>query len=151
MSNYIDLKERFGSRYRVTYEPSYAAERGERGRRHDSWLQTIPCQHGHIYPHGGELLGASTNHRGRVANRLAALPCVRIVQDGDDGVNVVFDVAEFETIAAVMKPRHRRRLSPEQVAARTERLQKYEFSPASQNAGAARKRDPTSAPAPGAA
>lgn len=148
MSECIDLKEQFGGYYRVTYEPNYVAELGERSRRQNSWLLTIPCQHGHIYPHGGELLGASSNHRGRIANRLAALPFVRVVQDGDDGVNVVFHVADFDAVAAILKPRRRRRLSPQQVAERTQRLRKYQFSPASQNAGAARKRDPTRTPAP---
>ena len=46
-------------------------------------------------------LGASTDRRGATARRLAALPCVRIVQDGDDGVNVVFHVDDFDNIAAI--------------------------------------------------
>jgi len=100
MLTYIDLDAIFGRRFRVCYEKSYRAERGEDGRRRDPWLLTIPCRHGHIYPHGGQDLAASTTHRGPIAGRLAALPCVRVVQDGDDGVNVVFNVADFDQVAA---------------------------------------------------
>jgi len=138
MSPCIDLSERFGSRYRVTHEESYTAERGQHGRTHEPCLQMIPCRHGSIYVHGGELLGASTKFRGRVAKRLAALPCVRIAQDGDDGVNVVFRVTDFDTVAAILKPKRRRKLTPEQVAERTERLRRYQFSSAGQNAGKGR-------------
>ena len=70
----IDLKTRFGKRYRITHDQAHAAEYGEGSRVHDPWLLTIPCRHGHIYPHGGELLGASTDRRGSIARRLAALP-----------------------------------------------------------------------------
>jgi hypothetical protein len=76
---------------------------------------------------------------------------VRVVQDGEDGINVVFDVRHFEEVTEVLKPRRRRRLTPEQLAKRTERLQKYRFSPASQNAGAGRECDPAGPRVPEAA
>ncbi len=120
MTDCIDLKDRFGRRYRVVCEESYAAERGEHGRAHDPWLLTIPCQHGHVYPHGDGLLGASTDRRGKITNRLAALSCVREQQDGDDGLNAVFDVDNFDEVATIMKPKRRRKLSPEHRAKLTE-------------------------------
>ena len=138
----IDLKEKFGDHYQVSYDESYEAERGHAGRLHDPWLLTIPCRHGHIYPHGGNYLGASTTNRGPVANRLAALPFVRLVQDGDDGVNVVFDVDDFEAVAAIMKPKRRRQLTTEQRAERVERLRKYQFRPATHVACEDRRSDP---------
>lgn len=147
MRNCIDLKEQFGHRYRVIHEESYRAERGDSARVHDPWLLTIPCKFGHIYPHGGELLGASTDHDGRIANRLALLPRVRIIQDGDDGVNVVFHINELPNVASIMKPRRRRVLTAEQRNQRTERLRKYQFSSATQSAGRDRRRD--AAPPPG--
>lgn len=113
MPTCIDLKARFGHRYRVDYEESYRAECGDSARAHDPWLLTIPCRHGHIYPHGGELLAASTNRRGPITNRLAALPCVCVVQDGDDGINVLFHASDLDKVAAILKPKRRRRLSPE--------------------------------------
>jgi hypothetical protein len=122
----------------VTYEASYTVERGGRGRTRDPWLQMIPCRHGHIYPHGGEYLAASTNHRGSIAKRLAASIGVRISQDGDDGINAVFHEMDFDTVAAILKPKRRRRLTPAQIAQRIERLRKYQFSTAGQNVGADR-------------
>jgi hypothetical protein len=141
MKTCIDLKALFGSDYRIAYDESYAAERGDDARRHDPWLLTIPCRFGHIYPQGGSLLGASTDRRGPVANRLAALPCVRVIQDGDDGLNTLFDVTDFDEVAQVMKPRRRRRLTPDQRAERVERLRKYQFGSATHNAGGERRRD----------
>jgi hypothetical protein len=113
MTTCINLKERFGQRCRVLYEESRTAEHGSRSHVADPWLLVIPCRHGHIYPHGGDQLAASTNNRGAIAKRLAALPCVRVVQDGDDGINVVFHVDDFPAVAAIMKPKRLRRLSAE--------------------------------------
>lgn len=141
MAQCVNLMNSFGNHYKIKYEESYVAERGEQGRVEDAWLLTIPCKHGEIYPHGGQLLGASTNNRGPIANHLAALSVVRIVQDGDDGVNAVFDVDDFDQVAAVMRPKRRRKLSDEQRAERVERLRDYQFSSASHDAGKNRRRD----------
>ena len=137
----IDLKERFGDRYRVVYEESYGAECGKSGRAHDPWLLTLPCRYGCIYVQGRQYLGVSTTHRGPIANRLLALPCVRLVQDGDDGVNAIFHVDDFDQVAGIMLPKRRRKLSDEQRAEQVERLRDYQFSPASHDAGKNRRRD----------
>src|SRR6476660_4953227 len=139
----IDLDAIFDGRFRVTYEESYYEERGEGGRLKDPWLRMIPCRHGIIYPNGGDYLGASTTLRGPIAGRLAALPCVRVSQDGDDGVNAIFHVDDFETVAAVMKPKRRRRLTTDQRAERVERLRNYQFTPATHVAGKGHRRDPS--------
>ena len=49
----IDLKGRFGSRYRVEYEESYEAQYRPGARTRDPWLMIIPCRFGHIFPYGG--------------------------------------------------------------------------------------------------
>ena len=64
--------------------------------------------YGHICPWGGSLLAACTKIAGKIANRLKRLPFAQVAQDGDDGVNVVFDVQHFDTIADIVKPRQRR-------------------------------------------
>ena len=46
--------------------------------------------------------------------RLAELDCVSVTQDGEDGINATFHVEDVDVVAEVMKPRKRRRLSPEQ-------------------------------------
>jgi hypothetical protein len=99
----IDLNQ-FGDKYKLSLDPA------AKPRNKDPWLITMLCRHGEIYPFGGNLLAASTNTRGPVANQLAKLG--RIHQDGDDGITVVFDVADFDAVAKVMKPKRRRKLSP---------------------------------------
>jgi hypothetical protein len=113
----VNLRERFGRRYRVECEESYHAQYGPNARIEDPWLQTIPCHYGHIYPHGGTTLAASVDGHPNVAGQLRQLACCRIHQDGDFGeLTVIFDVADFPVVARVMKPRRRRslRLTSEQ-------------------------------------
>jgi len=105
----INLKEQFGGRFKVGYEESYFAQHGRHARIEDPWCMILLCRHGHVYPHGGETLAASTDRYGSTARRLAGLDCVTVVQDGDDGVNVTFHVDAFDTVAAVMIPRRKRR------------------------------------------
>ena len=107
----INLKKRFGDRFRVTYEESYAAQHGASARVDDPWLQILMCQHGHLYPQGGDMLAASTDRRGPVAKALADMDCTTVLQDGDDGINVSFHVDDFEEVAGLMKPRRRRQVS----------------------------------------
>jgi len=104
----INLEERFGDRYRVEFEESYYAERPEFRQDEAPWLMIIPCEHGHICPWGESTLAACTNFRGRVANRLKALPFTDLAQEGADGVNVLFDVKHLDQVAKIMNARRRR-------------------------------------------
>lgn len=57
--------------------------------------------------------------------RIASLPSTTIHQDGDDGFGAfLFDVSDFDAVAAVILPRKRRKchLSPNQLANGAERL-----------------------------
>ena len=118
MPNCIDLKTTFGRRYRIGTDPAAGP------RNCDPWLWTVRCRHGHMFPWGGSRLAAWTKRRGPIANRLKSLPCVEVVQDGADGVTVTFDVTQFDQVAAVMQPRRRRKLNPDQRAACAARLAK---------------------------
>jgi hypothetical protein len=129
----VNLRERFGRQYRVEYEESYSAQYGPHARIDDPWLQIVPCQHGRVYPHGGNMLTAATNGRGPIIKKLLAVPGAKMWQDGDDGANILFPVEQFEDVAKLMRARRRRRLSPEQRAKAVERLAKYAFPPARQN------------------
>ena len=123
----LDLKVMFGRRFKLGVDPSYHAERPD--LRHDArpWLRTILCQHGEIIPWGNSTLAAVTAKAGTVARRLKALPNIEVWQDGSDGVTVLFDAADFDQIADIMRPRRRRHLTPEARAAAGERLRKYQF------------------------
>jgi hypothetical protein len=122
----INLKQRFGDRYKVEFEQSYHVERPEFRAAEAPWLMMVPCQHGEICPWGDENLAACTSKAGSVAKRLKALPYTTVAQDGDDGANVVFPVGHFDEVVAIMKPRRRRRLSEGQRAAAAEHLRKYQ-------------------------
>ncbi len=129
MDECINLKARFGARWKVKYEESYAAERGERAYSADPWLMIVACQYGEIYPHGGEMLGVSTKRRGPITKRIAELPFIKITQDGDDGINAIFHVKNIEEVVAIVKPRRRRQYTPEQKQALAERGAAFRFLP----------------------
>ena len=71
-------------------------------------------------------MAACTDRPGRIANKLTALPFIEAAQNGDDGANVVFDVAYFDEVAKIMKPRRRRRMSDAQKASAATRLRQYQ-------------------------
>jgi hypothetical protein len=109
----INLRERFGKRFKVAYAPDYYAEYGPDAITVDPWYMEILCQHGIIGPWDETHLMACTRTAGPVCKALKALPFVRVHQDGTDGGNLVFPVAKFDEVAALMKPRKRRHLSDE--------------------------------------
>ena len=114
----VNLRERFGRQYRVEHEESYYAQHGHHARVADPWLMVIPCVHGHIYPHGGNMLAASVDGHPNVAGALWRLKCCRVQQNGDFGeLTVLFDVADFAKVAAVMRSKWRRVMSEAQKGA----------------------------------
>lgn len=125
--NLPDLRALYGTKYRTTYEESYFADRSELARTHEPYLMVVLCRHGHIFLNGPDVLGASTDRRGAIARRLCNLPGIKVVQDGDDGINAVFSPDLFDSVAKIMKPRRRRRLNDEQKKAASERLRQYQF------------------------
>ena len=60
----VNLRERFGKRYRITFDPSYSSFNVP-GEKLDPWMMVIRCRSGEIYPHGGSKLAVDT----RVAER----------------------------------------------------------------------------------
>lgn len=127
----INLRERFGKRYRVTHDPAYVGEYGEHGRTEDPWLQLIVGRAGHVFPWGGDTLAASTNCSGRIVNKLLALEGAHLMQDGTDGATVAFPVERFAAVARLLRLRTRRQLTPEQKAKAVATLAAYSFAPGS--------------------
>jgi hypothetical protein len=127
MNTCINLRQRFGKRYKVEYDEASA------GRKDDPWLQIIACRRGHIYPHSADLLGVATNGRGSTAKAISRLPGVTIIQEGDDGINAVFPLNMFAAIAKLVKPRRKRQLTAEQRQAAAQRLAQHRFSAARQS------------------
>lgn len=106
-----DLEALYGHKYKITLEEAYYAERPEFRQQEKVWHMLIPCKYGTIGPWGTDTLVASTFGPGAIANRLKRLSGVTVWQDGDDGVSVVFLVPMFQTIAKIIRPRSKRRLS----------------------------------------
>ncbi len=102
---------------------------------------TIPCEHGHIYPHDDKLLGVATNRRGSKCRKLTELPGVTVRQDGTDGINCIFEVSQSPQVAAIVHPRRTRRLTAVEKEASIARLAKYRFPSAAQSDSDADSRD----------
>ena len=74
----------------------------------------------------GVVLMVACADKQRLAKALLALGFGRVAQDGTDGLNLVFQVSDFEAVAKIMQPRRRRRLSDQQRAGNAKRLrQRY--------------------------
>lgn len=113
----VNLRKTYGRRFKVAYEETYYAEYGRGARIEDAWYMVMMCRYGHVFPHGGTTLAASVDGHPKVAGRLKKLSCCRVQQDGDFGeLTAVFDVADFERVAQVMRPRRRRRVSEKERA-----------------------------------
>src|SRR5262245_65154194 len=106
----VNLRERFGKHYRITFDE--AAE-----GRDDPWMMQIPCTGRGItlYPHGGTLLAVEVDGRWHLARRLREMG-LTVHQDGDREQTFLFDVADFDRVAEVVQPRKSRRLTEEQKA-----------------------------------
>jgi hypothetical protein len=99
----INLRERFGRRFRIAFEEGYKHRHVPR-ENHDPWMLVIPGKNGHIGPWGADTLVACTHKRGGKAAELRALDCVTVVQDGSDGINATFHPRDFDRVAAIIEP-----------------------------------------------
>lgn len=104
----INLAERFGRRYRVSWEAD-GATKPQWPREDWPWLMEIRCRYGVIYPEGGEILQAMTD-RPRLGAKLRALPCVLSTR-GDLETVVTFHVDDAPAVFRLLKPYRRRQVS----------------------------------------
>jgi len=124
----LNLVELFGDRYRITFDEAYNPSHVPRAKL-DPWMMQIPCRGRGItiYPHGGNVLAIEVDHRRNIAKALAALPGLKLWQDGDDEQTFLFDVSLFPAVAEVVKPKRRPQYTDEQRDARRQRLANYAF------------------------
>jgi hypothetical protein len=121
--NVIDLKSQYGARYRVTLDQS--ADIPGQSQEDRLWLQQIQGKYGHCYIHGQRELGAYVRTKADRTDRLGrllALPGSRLHQRGDFESSVVFDPANIDAVAGILKLHLRRRLSDEQREASRQRM-----------------------------
>jgi hypothetical protein len=87
-------------------------------------MMQLPCRGRGvtIYPHGGDRLAVEVDGRPGLIKKLAAIPGVVLLQNGDGEKTFLFKVALFGPVAAVVRPRQRRRLPEGQRRACLRRL-----------------------------
>jgi hypothetical protein len=117
-----NLQSLFGNRFRTEHDPAAKTP----SEKADPWMMTLPCQNGDIYPHGADRLAVEC--KTKTAHKLMAMSGITVHQQGDTEWTLLFDVAMFDAVAAIVKPRRRRRLSEEQKAANVERLKDHRFN-----------------------
>jgi hypothetical protein len=119
----VNLLETFGTAYRVTFDPAYDSRRVPR-RCLDPWMMMLLGRGKGvaIYPFGGNRLAVEVVGRPGLVKKLVALPGLQLWQDGAGETCFLFDLARFEAVAAVVRPRKRRRLPEGQRQACTRRL-----------------------------
>ncbi len=108
----IDLREQFGDRYRITFDP-VIDPRGKWRDLIDPWLHTIECRYGTIYPYGTKHLAIDIDNHSFIARQVAELSGSELVQDGDFEKTVKFPLDQFDAVAAIVKPHKRPRYSEE--------------------------------------
>ena len=87
---------------------------------------------------GADLVTEDTFWYGDFFKSGALLPLDDLIKDDKS-----FDLADFDTVAEVMKPNRRRRLTDAQRQSAKDRLARFAFQPARQNAAGALGRVPT--------
>jgi hypothetical protein len=100
----------------------YRVRREEGSEHGDPYGFLIRGTYGDLYVHGPGMFGVATHKAGGIAWQIRRLPFVKMVQDGDDGINATFAAEHLDTIAKLVKSRIRPRLTPEQRAAKAEAL-----------------------------
>lgn len=114
----INLKAEYGGRYQVVDDGTDDSDRSER-----IWCMEIRGKYGAIYPHGADGTLAVRVESARVARRFASL-ALRVAQRGDDEVVFVFTPALIDQVAALIRARRRRQVSPERRAQLAENLKR---------------------------
>lgn len=113
MTECINLREEFGDRFRISFDPVYDPKGRPRDKL-DPWMMQIPCRRGVIYPYGGNLLAVEIDGHSVTRKRLRRLDGIAVHQDGDDGTTFLFDVEQFEQVAELVLPKRRRQLTEAQ-------------------------------------
>lgn len=122
----INLLKLFGDQFKIVFDQAYDARHVPRDKL-DPWYMQIACERGLVVPWGETTLAAEVEGRPITARRLAASGVCELYRNGDSGQTFLFDVADFETVAAIMHPRRRRQISLAQRAAARERMRDYHW------------------------
>ena len=117
MCNLINLKEKFGDKYRITKDP--AVEKGTKKVDPIYWI--IPCRLGEIFPYGGKYLAVMVT-KPRIAQQMKKWKELEVTQDAEDAVIFKFHVKDFDKIAERVLPHKRPKISNSERAKRSQRM-----------------------------
>ena len=106
----IDLTDRFGKQYRISFDPAYDPKSRPRDKL-DRWMMVIEGQRGTIYPYGRNLLAVEVEGRPVTSRKLLTLLGTTVVQDGENFTAFTFDASLFAEVAIVVRSRRRRVVS----------------------------------------
>jgi len=126
MAECVNLGKRFCKRYRISFDPAYDPRHRSKGKR-DPWMMILETRSGAIVPHGGTLLVAEVDGHRKAKAQFSRLPCCRVHQDGHDFGAFIFDVADFDEVAKIVRPYRMSQLSVEQKRQAAVRLAPYQF------------------------
>jgi hypothetical protein len=113
----VDLRQwAKANRYRYRLEESYKAEDSQHVKGDGRWFVEILCQNGLIYPKGGDILLAYA--KSGVKERIRALgDDIRHHQTDGNAEVFKFPLDRLDEVAAILKPRRRKTISPEHLEA----------------------------------
>jgi len=124
METTIDLKAKYGKKYRVQFEEGHMAL-----EKDSVWFQVIPCRNGDIFIYDETRLGGCCN-RVKIAARWGReidgglWPGCEIIQRGDFEIMVAFLPDLFQRVATLLRAKMKRQYTPEQIARMSEHLKK---------------------------
>jgi hypothetical protein len=112
--NCLNLMNMVGDKYPITFDPAYSARNVPRAKL-DAGMMELVCRGRGvtIYPYGGDILAVEVDRRPSIAAKLKTIEGLKLHQDGDVEKTFLFNVALFEQVAEVVKPRRKRQVSDE--------------------------------------
>lgn len=124
----INLLERYGSRYKVTLDESWALEKPEfKSPEEKFWYYEIHGRKGWAYNQGVNVLAVAIKHTlWPKFQREPAFPYFQKLE-GDDFTKLYVNEEHIDKAIHFIRPRRKRQYSPEQRAALSARLAKFQF------------------------
>src|SRR5262249_44662538 len=82
-----------------------------------------------IFSHGREMLAIEVDGHAGIARQLQGLACCQVHQWGEVGreATFLFNVADFEAVAALVLPHRKRQFTTAQRAEAADRLKRWQF------------------------
>lgn len=131
----IDLMKLFGKRYRVTMDESWNAETSENRSEWSkngeiAWYYEIKGRRGTLYMQKENACALEVTGHTYQNMRKDNPFLFEKIRSASEGCTLLVKEPELDSVVALIRPRRRRVLSPEQRAKNIERLKKYAYRPA---------------------